>query len=226
MEANNNIESIYKIEKINTDGGLLVLGLGSKDDVPSKGVYRLAKKVTSLDNTEGGIYITKLNFPKSIPFVEVERNFESQAPDSNNDSRGKGPRVTLISLNALLIVNKWNFTLTCCDDGTIRDGMSYRTRDGWEGWVIEVLNGGDTCFLTRNKNYGKFVLAIDDTGAIKTTQNRVLAGWEEFEFKVYNKVVTFRRVKKPRYYLGMDKNGKMTTSLECDLDGNGGWKIE
>jgi hypothetical protein len=212
MKANPQISKdlIYKLDGVNPSGELLISELRTADDLPAIGLYRLSIKVIEhTSELKEAVYINFLEIPKAHPFVLVEKDYESKSPSSDRDSRGKGPRVTLISLNSLILENKWGFTVTCDDNGSLYNGNSNRKRDGWEGWTIEIINNDSTCFISRNMGYGQHILGINDNGHVDIIQNRILNGYGEFEFKVYKEygVVSFRRVKSPRYYLGMDKKG-------------------
>ena len=103
--------------------------------------------------------------------------------------------------------------------------MKNKHLEGWEGWVIESIHRKNV-FLSRNKGYGSIVLAIDDHGVVRTTQNRVRSGWEEFEMSFHkneNCCLTFQRVKEPRYYLSCTDTGNICSTKSINLDGWEAW---
>jgi hypothetical protein len=135
--------------------------------------------------------------------------------------------VHFMTIRALAFINHWGFALSANGDGQISHCNRHRDKNGWEGWVIECTDNKNV-FLSRNMDQGHFVIAIDDEGHVRMTENRVRAGWEEFELTFHRDfgVLTFQRVREPRFFLACSNEGRICSSRECNLEGMEAWTPE
>jgi len=108
------------------------------------------------------------------------------------------------------------------------DGKSVTTsskkRVESEAWVLE--EGKDGVFFLVHKKTGQ-VLAIDDSGRVTTTGNRVERGWEGLLFDDAGDGVYFiSRNKSPRYVLAVNDSGVITTTMNKVKLGWEGWQLD
>ena len=148
-----------------------------------------------------------------IPFAVVSDN------NKKSFSRFLSTDANYITIRSLVFVNRWSYALSVRDDGSISNSNKHRHHNGWEGWILEILDGRNV-FLSRNKGKGKKVLAVDDDGCVCTTHNRCKNGWEEFETNIHingdEEYFTFQRVKEPRFYLASSSEGIICTKKDFD----------